>query len=339
MLILGVLVLLDFLPASPEAPLRQPQLAARDGWVALAYGAGKEIRVAASKDWGATFSEPVKVAGLQSLMLGRHRGPRIALTRGAMVVTAVVNEGDLLAWRSTDHGKTWTAGRAVNDVPGAAREGLHALAADGSGRVFAAWLDLRRPGTSIYGAYSLDSGATWSANVLVYASPGGTVCECCHPSVAIADDGAVWVMWRNSLDGARDLYITHSRSGLRFAPAVKLGRGTWPLNACPMDGGGLAASGTRILAAWRRESAIYVSEPDKAERRIGDGKDPALAVAGGRAAVAWSEGAALRAWREGQAAPETLAGHGAFPALAPLADGGVLAGWEQDGGIALKRLP
>ena len=25
--------------------------------------------------------------------------------------------------------------------------------------------------------------------------------------------------------------------------------------------------------------------------------------------------------------------------LAPLADGGVLAGWEQDGGIALKRLP
>jgi hypothetical protein len=157
--------------------------------------------------------------------------------------------------------------------------------------------------------------------------------------VAIAEDGTLWVMWRNALGGARDLYITRSRDGMRFAPATKLGLGTWPLNACPMDGGGLAPSGARILTAWRRESAIYLSEPGKAEHRIGEGQDAALTAARGHAVVAWSEGAALRAWREGQAAPETLSEHGAFPTLMPLPHGAVLAAWEEDGGIALKRLP
>ncbi|KAJ3054740.1 hypothetical protein HK102_011471, partial [Quaeritorhiza haematococci] len=48
-------------------------------------------------------------------------------------------------------------------------------------------------------------------------------------------------MWRNSLKGARDLFLADSSDGGRtFSPAEKLGRGTWPLNACPMDGGAVA---------------------------------------------------------------------------------------------------
>ena len=48
-------------------------------------------------------------------------------------------------------------------------------------------------------------------------------------------------MWRNSLDGARDMFVSESRDGGRtFSNARKLGSGTWPLKACPMDGGHLA---------------------------------------------------------------------------------------------------
>jgi hypothetical protein len=339
MLFLFAFLLLEFKPATPDAPLRQPQLAAHGRVVALAYGAGKEIRAAVSKDGGATFTAPAKVAEVKDLMLGRHRGPRVALAGDAIVVTAVGAEGDLRVWRSKIGGTAWTAGPAINDVPRSAREGLHALASDGRRRLFAAWLDLRKQGTRIYGAVSNDAGATWSRNTLVYESPGGSVCECCHPSVSIAEDGTVWVMWRNSLKGARDLYVAHSRDGVRFAAAAKIGEGTWPLEACPMDGGGLAVSHGRVVTAWRRESTIYTDEPGRPERRIGAGKDVTLAATGGRAVAVWSSGPALSMWREGAASSRTLAPHGAYPTLATLGDGAVLAAWEQDGAIELERLP
>ncbi len=299
MLGIFALLLMDWQPATPGAPLRQPQLAARGTEVALAYGAGNDV----------------------------------------LVVTAVAAAGDLLAWRSTDGGRTWSAAHAINDGPGAAREGLSTLAADGRGRVFAAWLDLRGKGTRLYGAFSTDGGATWLPNVLVYESPGGTICQCCHPSATIADDGTIWVMWRNALGGSRDLYVTHSNDGAHFAAASKLGNGTWPLEACPMDGGGVAASRGRVVTAWRRESAIYVSEPGKPERNIGEGKDVTVASSAGKPVAAWSSGGSVREWREGMPVPATLAEHGAFPALIGLDDGTVLAAWEQDSGIRLERVP
>ena len=88
---------------------------------------------------------------------------------------------------------------------------------------------------------SADDGATWQANVWVYRSPDGNVCECCHPSIMVSDD-AVHVMFRNSLAGNRDMYVATSKDdGKTFVPAKKVGQGSWKLNACPMDGGMLAA--------------------------------------------------------------------------------------------------
>ena len=56
-------------------------------------------------------------------------------------------------------------------------------------------------------------GAAWSKNALVYRSPAGNVCECCHPSVAfglrgwISGDGktasVVWVGDDGRLRAAR----------------------------------------------------------------------------------------------------------------------------------------
>ena len=114
----------------------------------------------------------------------------------------------------------------VNDVPGAPTEGLHALAADSKGVLFAAWLDKRGKGTQLYGARSTDGGATWSKNVHIYNSPEGTICECCHPSIAIDAAGQILVMWRNSMGGSRDMYLARSRDGVSFSKPEKLGTGT-----------------------------------------------------------------------------------------------------------------
>ena len=339
-------------PMGPDAPAHEPQIAANSSTVALAFGAGKAIYCSASHDGGKTFSPPAKVANAGILPLSRHRGPRVALSGNTIVITAVAgnkpedgpyahglpSDGDLFVWRTSDGGKTWSKARAINDVPGSATEGLHALASDGKGTLFAAWLDKRgAKGTKLYAARSTDGGATWSKNMAVYQSPDGSICECCHPSVAIDSAGKLLVMWRNSLGGARDMYFATSRDGVTFSAPEKLGTGTWKLNACPMDGGGLAVSSAKILTAWRRDGDIFLTEPGQPERQVGKGKDVALALSGNRAYALWTDGTKLEAWNDGKV--EVLSGAAAFPSIGSLPGGGALAAWEENGAIQIHRLP
>ena len=220
-------------PATEFPDAAQPQLAATAaGRVYLAYGRGPEIFVARSDDAGTTFSSPVRVAALPSLMLRRRRGPRIAAHGDTVTVTAMA--GELFAFHSKDAGKTWRGPVLINDVPRSAREGLNALAVAPDGRLFTTWLDLRDlPGarTQLFASESADGGATWSANHLVYRAPAGhTVCECCHPSAHFNARGDLAVMWRNGVDDARDMWSTTRPAGSRdFTPAAKLGTGTWLL--------------------------------------------------------------------------------------------------------------
>ena len=340
----ALLLAVQLVSDAPGVHYRQPQLAAADGIVALTFGAGDAVYFSASKDQATSFSTPVKVAESGRLALGRHRGPRIALAGGAIVISAIFAQkgggadGDLFAWRSTDGGKSWSQGVRINDVAAAAREGLHAMASDGKALVYAAWLDLRSRGTKLYGAYSLDAGATWSGNILVYESPAGNICECCHPSVAIDPAGRVYVMWRNWLGGARDMYLARSGDGGKsFGPAQKLGAGTWPLNACPMDGGGLAldARGDPITV-WRRQDAVFLARPGAAERELGKGKDPAVAAGRDGVYALWATAAGLRAQTPGKAEPAPLSGDGEFAHLA--GSGPVFAAWESKGAIVVERL-
>lgn len=319
----------------------QPQLTVAKGEVFVVFGRPDSIQVARSIDAGDRFGEPVALPVSGKMALGRRRGPRIAATSQVVLVSAVIGQrgggadGDLLLYRSTDHGKTWRAPVPVNDVPGAAREGMHAMAANEAGTVAIAWLDLREPGTRIYAAVSRDHGATWSKGQLVYASPSGSVCECCHPSVAVSEQGAVAIMFRNNIDGHRDMFVAESRDGRTFAPAVKLGTGSWTLAACPMDGGSLSLAAGRA-AVWRREDAVFLTTADVAERRLGSGRDPAIAVTGSRRDIVWQDGSTLRLLRGG-AEPADI-GPGAFPALLALSDRTVVAA-EEKGAVWVRVVP
>lgn len=335
--------LLFLLAASAAAPVEfagvQPQLAALGHRVALVFGEGQTIYFAGSLDAGRTFSSPVALPSRGILALGRHRGPRVAIAGEAIVVTAILGAqrdgGDVFAWRSTDDGRSWSAPARLNGVADSAREGLHGTG--GAGKVVAAvWLDLRAPGTRLRAAVSLDAGATWSPDRLVYESPSGTVCECCHPSVAVSREGDISVMFRNSLGGSRDLYLTTSRDGgLSFEAAKKLGEGTWKLDGCPMDGGALALDAQGgIGTVWRREKDVFFARPGQPEQRVGTGVDPAIALGpNGARAVAFRDGQGV-AVRDGES-PEarTLAPGGQAPVLVAMGDGSWLAAWERDGRV------
>jgi len=329
--LLPLFLALNIPAVSESAPNKQPQLAAgRDGTIAMVFGSDHAVLFSRSTDNGTTFSKPVQIAEVPALMLGRHRGPRVAFVGKTILVSAVAGgeQGNLLLWRSTDEGRTWGKPVALNDVAAAAREGLDAMTADDSGHAAAVWLDLRQKGTRLYGTFSNDAGATWSKNVLVYESPDGTICQCCHPSLAALGNGEFAVMFRNALGGSRDMYLLRVRDGRVAGAAQKLGTATWKLDACPMDGGGIAVDHGQILTAWRRGTDIYLAHPGAKETHIGAGMDVALA---GAFAI-WNHGGSIET-------KSGVLGAGTFPSVVGLPDGDVLAAWEDSGTIQVRRLP
>ncbi len=336
-------------PMGPDTPAREPKIAANSSLTAMTFGAGHSIYCSISRDGGKTFGVPVKVAEAPVLALHHHRGPHIAFSGKSIVISAVTgqtvsqqqhahglpSDGNLMVWRSIDNGKSWSREIMVNDEPGAPTEGLHSLAADAKGTVFAAWLDKRSgAGTELYGARSKDGGATWSKNVIIYHSPEGSICQCCSPSAAIDASGQILVMWRNWLNGNRDMYLARSRDGAAFSKPEKLGSGSWQLNACPMDGGGIATSAMKTITAWRRGPSVFLAEPGKEEMQIGPGKDIAVAMSRGRIYAIWTDGTKIELWNDGKI--EELSNNGSFPAIDGLPGGGALAAWEDNGVIVTR---
>ena len=286
--------------ASGHGPLspKQPQATIGvGGRVHVVFGIGDAVHYAGSGS-GRTFDPPQRAFRVPNMSLGMRRGPRIAMAGDVIVVTAIGGktgkgrDGDVLSWRSADAGITWRGPVRVNDAAGSAREGLHAMASGEEGTLWCVWLDLRDNKSEIYAARSMDSGSTWEPNIRVYRSPDGSVCECCHPSVAVGKTG-LHVMFRNALAGNRDMYITSSvDDGRSFTPAQKLGHGTWKLDACPMDGGMLAIdkAGT-VETVWRRDGNIYAAtNAGTPEVLLGQGQQPWIAATEKGAIIAWTSG-------------------------------------------------
>ena len=299
-----------------KAP-KQPQAAvATDGTVHLVYGSGNAVFHCRSTDGGLSFEKPKEAFRTSNLSLGMRRGPRIAVANKTLVVTAIGGQqgkgrdGDLQAWHSVDRGATWKGPVNVNDTADSAREGLHGMSAGVDGSVWCVWLDLRDKRTEVFASKSIDGGATWQANVRVYQSPDGNVCECCHPSMVVAD-GVVTVMFRNSLSGNRDMYIATSK-----------------------DGGMLSAGPKGPLATvWRRNGEVFmVADNGGNEKSLGRGEQPWVASSKGGTIIVWtaSREGDLLIQMAGENQPQKLSEGARDPMVASATDGEgpVIACWE-----------
>lgn len=325
----------------PQNP-QQPQVAVdNQGAIHVVYGIGGIVRYRRSDDGGKSFSNAVDLPSAQEMSLGMRRGPRIAVTENSICVTVIGGkqgkgrDGNLLAMRSTDEGKTWTTPVAVNDAVDSAREGLHAMCAGPSGELCCIWLDLRRSKTEVMASVSKDGGGSWSRNVLVYQSPTGNVCECCHPSVAIDGLGRIHAQWRNSLRGNRDIYQASSTDGgMTFGEASKMGLGSWLLNACPMDGGAIAVGGDNTLTSvWRRDKMVFLTVEGKhQEQLLGEGEQPWVASTESGPFVVWlkKRGGVAYLLMPESPSPIELAKHASDPVIAtnPHGRSPVVAAWE-----------
>ena len=299
----------------------------KSGTVHIVFGSGDSILYSYSIDKGNTFSSPALIARLPKLTADHMRGPQIAVPTSGLIVTACNNSGDIFSYIKDQSGSWIQTGR-VNDVDTIAKENLMALSADGN-NAFAVWLDLRTGQNQIFGAKSIDGGKTWLKNQLIYASPETHVCECCKPSVMVKGNN-VYVMFRNWLKGNRDLYLIQSSDGGNsFGQAQKLGTGSWLLNGCPMDGGGLAINvNGNAETVWNRKGTIYACEPGKQETELGKGRNCSIETVNGKNVYAWvSDNNVIVRKSQGK---EMNLGNGQIPILKAINNEHIICIWEND---------
>jgi len=87
-----------------------------------------------------------------------------------------------------------------------------------------------------------------------------------------------------------------------------------------------------------RKGAVYLAEPGHPEKEVGQGREVALAAGAKGPYVAWVASGGIEVRTPDAAEPVRLSSNGAFPSLASLPDGAVLAAWEEAGVIKTRRL-
>jgi hypothetical protein len=135
---------------------------------------------------------------------------------------------DVYFIRSTDRGVNWSPPVRVNDDPGiAAWQWFGTMSVAPNGRIDVVWLDTRdNPGTylsSLYYAFSVDSGQTWSQNE--------RLSDAFNPHLGwpqqnkmgdyfdmISDDNGASLAWAGTFNGEEDVYY-----GRISQPAVVIG--------------------------------------------------------------------------------------------------------------------
>jgi hypothetical protein len=310
----------------------------QQGTIRIIYGNGNKIYCATSTDNGITFSAIQIVGEVKEMHLGMSRGPQAASSKNYTLVAAIDKKGAVHIFQLNHKSGKWTEENFANDLAGSAPEGLMSIAVDGADNFYAVWLDNREDkNNKICFAKTTDKGISWTKNKMVYQSPDKTVCECCKPGIVV-NQSTVLIMFRNWLNGSRDLYLLQSdNKGTTFNNPIKLGYGTWKLNGCPMDGGGLTVNENNVVSTvWQREGQIFYSKSTEVETQIGTGRNCSISGAK-NPIITWQEGKKLKL-KELNKVAVTEVGEGGFIKAIRTKNNKIFCAWEQEGKIIFKIL-
>jgi hypothetical protein len=318
----------------------QPQVAADNkGVIRVAFGREDNIYCVKSTNKGASFSAPVLVAHIPGMHLGMSRGPQLASSKNWSVITAMDKSGDIHWFKLNNSADRWKSMGIINDLKGSAPEGLMNIAADKKDNFYAVWLDTRTgKSNQIYFASLTPNAAHWSKNQMAYQSPDGHVCECCQPHIAV-NRANVAIMFRNWLNGSRDLYVAQSAdAGSSFAAPQKLGMDTWKLNGCPMDGGGISIDNVNVIrTTWQRKGMVYFCEAGQPEVYIAKGRNCSISGNGDNTVLAFHHNDTVKVVKL-KTKKEIAVGKGDFLKSVILSGNSVLCVWEEDNKIRFKKV-
>lgn len=320
---------------------QQPQVGIDNaGVVRIVFGRQDSIFCSTSSDKGDSFSKPVLVGVVAKMHLGMARGPQLASSSHYNLVTAMDKDGNIHFFMLNNAGSgKWQYRGVLNDINASAPEGLMNIACDNKDNFYATWLDTRlNKNNNIFFASLPGGQRQWLKNALVYRSPDGHVCECCRPAIAVRGAN-VAIMFRNWLNGSRDLYLaTSADRGKTFKKATKLGNDTWKMNSCTMDGGGLDFNeDNTINTTWQRKGVVYYCRPGQNEKELGKGRDCSISADKNQILVAMGSRGEVT-YKNVQTNKETYVGKGSYLKTVILSDSKVLCVWEDSQTIKTIKL-
>jgi hypothetical protein len=312
----------------------QPQASLDDhGVLHLIYFSGEaragDLYYVRSVDFGETFSTPIRVNSQpgSAVATGTIRGGQIAVGRGGRIHVVwngsdvarpkgLVNPADrqpsapFLYARSDADGSHFEPQRNLTRRSYGV-DGGGSIAADASGRVYAAWHSLAVGDEAgedhrlVWIARSMDDGATFSEEQPAGRERTG-VCGCCGLRLFAGPSNILYLLYRSATAVThRDMYLLESTDRGRNFQASRVQ--PWDVGACPMSSASIASNASTAFAAWETAGQVYFGEIDSQSGRIptaisapGDGgtrKHPRLAAdARGNVLLVWTEGTA---WARG----------------------------------------
>ena len=239
---------------SPKTALAVGVTLDKNGRLWVAKVEKKRLLVSRSDDNGVKFSSPVVITPEpENIAADGENRPKIAVSDDGVILLTWIQSlpqklyaANVRFSRSTDGGHTFSKPVTLNDDGRITSHSFGALAIDGAGRVAVAWLDGRDKeaateknedfsGVSVYTTQSRDNGASFGTNSSVHQH----ICECCRVGLSWTKEGPV-ALWRNIFGAnTRDFAIANLDKG-------SVRRATdddWKIDACPHNGGDIAADG------------------------------------------------------------------------------------------------
>lgn len=250
-------------PAPTPAPVGsgQPALAVdRSGrvwlsWLEARDGGGHRFRVSARQ--GSTWSEPITIAEGDALLANWADVPAVFVTSAGALAASWLERGPgrgaygIRVRTSTDQGGNWTPAVTPHRDASATEHGFVSFfEAPGAGPGLV-WLD----GREMAGGHDGTGNMALRATTLTGGHPGDElvvdprVCECCQTSAARIDGGVIVAYRDRSDDEVRDIAVSRFLNGT-WSPPRTVHADNWRINACPVNGPVVAASGRAVAVAW-----------------------------------------------------------------------------------------
>lgn len=259
------------------------------------------------------FSTPVEIpfGGLNPNLWSGSLGPNMAAEGDDVYVTFEVYGDAIYVTHSSDGGISWDDPVAAYTPPDGRKATIPVVGVDNDGQPYIAYVNTNNAESDAYYGLvrSTDFGDTYLDEVDVsIESAGDEVCECCNGHIDIADNGDVYVSFRNNDNNQRDIWLARSTDGgATFSSAFDVDETDWVTNSCPSNGPHFSIVNNEVVTAFfsgagSEGSSVYYSSFD-IENSIADStvnlptadetsngqNRPRIAGAGDTLGVVWQE--------------------------------------------------
>lgn len=205
---------------------------------------------------------------------------------------------------STDAGRTWAPPMAPHVDRSSTEKGFVTMWPEGEG-FGAVWLDGRKADKTRPDAKQ--EMMVLSTNRAGVEQPTETIvddraCDCCQTTVALTSDGPIAAYRDRTANEIRDIYVSRRVNG-RWTPGKAVHNDGWEINACPVNGPYLGASGKSVALAWytaaKDQPRVKVAFSSDAGATFGAPITVDLGQPSGRVATTLlADGSALVSWIE-----------------------------------------